>query len=231
MSDQLVVQESSALMALISKAATDPNMDVAKLKELLEVKERWELGEARKAFHEAFAAFKKEATSIVRNKLISDGPLKGKRYADLFAVVDSVVPLMSKFGLSHSWTTLKQEKEWIEVACVLTHVRGHSETRSFGGPPDTGGAKNAMQARASTLSYLQRYTLMMVTGLASSDQDDDGRGGEDEPRPDPWTDETRKSAKEAAEKGAYAAWWKTMPKAFREAAVDTSTHADFKAME
>ena len=35
MSNEVVVQEqSSALMALISKAATDPSMDVAKLKEL-----------------------------------------------------------------------------------------------------------------------------------------------------------------------------------------------------
>ncbi len=29
----------------------------------------------------------------------------------------------------------------------------------MGGPPDAGGAKNALQARASTKSYLERYTL------------------------------------------------------------------------
>ena len=47
----------------------------------------------------------------------------------------------------------------------------------MGGPPDTGGAKNAIQARASTKSYLERYTLKAITGLSEQDDDDDGGGG------------------------------------------------------
>ena len=36
------------------------------------------------------------------------------------------------------------------------------------------GSKNAIQAIGSTVSYLCRYTLLCVTGLATSDPDDDG---------------------------------------------------------
>src|SRR5207245_959863 len=38
-------------------------------------------------------------------------------------------------------------------------------------------SKNAVQAVGSTVSYLQRYTLLAGTGMAAADQDDDGRGG------------------------------------------------------
>jgi hypothetical protein len=47
----------------------------------------------------------------------------------------------------------------------------------MGGPPDAGGAKNAIQARASTISYLERYTLKAICGVAEGGEDDDGNGG------------------------------------------------------
>ena len=39
---------------------------------------------------------------------------------------------------------------------------------------DTSGSKNSIQAIGSTVSYLERYTLYAILGLASADQDDDG---------------------------------------------------------
>jgi len=44
----------------------------------------------------------------------------------------------------------------------------------MGGPPDSGGAKNAIQARASAVSYLQRYTLKAICGVAEQGEDTDG---------------------------------------------------------
>lgn len=179
MSGELVTAPTSdagALMQIISRAATDATFDVDKLQKLLEMKERWDATQAKKAYDTAFAAFKSEAVRIIKNKDITDGPLKGKRYADLFAVVDSLVPKLSEYGLSHSWSIVKDEEKWMEVACILTHTEGHSETRKMGGPPDAGGAKNAIQARASTLSYLERYSFLAVTGMSTADQDDDGSG-------------------------------------------------------
>jgi hypothetical protein len=58
----------------------------------------------------------------------------------------------------------------MEVTCILRHELGHSETASMGGKPDVGGAKSPIQARASTKSYLERYTFMAVTGQAASGQ-------------------------------------------------------------
>lgn len=169
--------DSGALMKLIERVATDPQFDVAKLKELLEVRERWEASEARKSFNEAFTAFKAEAIEIIKNRQVTDGPLKNKRYAELFSVVNAVTPALSKHGLSASWRLSKDEPSWIEVTCTIRHVLGHAEAVSMAGPPDAGGAKNAIQARASTVTYLERYTLKAICGLAEQGEDSDGNSG------------------------------------------------------
>lgn len=157
------------------RIAVEGGADLDRLERLMALQEQWEKREAEKAYSAAFAAFKAEAVSIVKNKTVTDGPLKGKSYAELFAVVEAVTPLLSKHGLSSSWRLTRDDKDWIEVTCTLRHVLGHSDSVSMGGPPDTGGAKNAIQARASSVSYLERYTLKAICGLSERDDDDDGR--------------------------------------------------------
>ena len=168
--------QDNALMALISRAAMDATFDVAKLQALMEMKERWDATEARKKFNEAFAAFKSEAVRIVKSREVDAGPLKGKKYAELYAVVNAVTPALSKYGLSASWRITRDEKDWIEVTCTIRHQDGHSESVAMGGPPDVGGAKSPIQARASTVSYLERYTLKAITGLSEEGDDTDGAG-------------------------------------------------------
>jgi hypothetical protein len=47
-------------------------------------------------------------------------------------------------------------------------------------PPDASGGKNTIQQIASTVTYLQRYTLLAITGVATKGQDDDARGAQPE---------------------------------------------------
>ena len=172
-----VSTDSSSLMKIIDRAALDPNFDVDKLKSLLDVKERWDANEAKKAFNAAFAAFKAEAVKIVKRTEVKDGPLKGKFHANLFDVVDAVTPHLSAHALTISWKLTKDEKDWMEVTCTLRHAGGHSESVSMGGAPDTGPGRNAIQARGSAKSYLERYTATSILGLAAQDADNDGNGG------------------------------------------------------
>lgn len=151
--------------------------DLETIEKLMTLQERWEANEARKAFNEAFAAFKAEAVTVVRNRLVTDGPLKNKRYAELVAFVDAATPALSKHGLSASWNITRDEKDWIEVTCTIEHVLGGKKQVALGGPPDAGGAKNPLQARISTVTYLERATFKAACGLAEQGDDDDGRGG------------------------------------------------------
>ena len=173
---------SSAVMSLIERAVLDPAFDVAKMEALLKVKERLDAEEARKAFNAAFADFKSEAVQIIKNTEVKDGPLKGKKHANLFDVVNAVTPHLSKHGLTISWKLSKDEPAWLEITCTLRHVGGHSESVAMGGAPDAGPGRNAIQARGSAKSYLERYTATAILGLAARDADDDGKkAGKPEP--------------------------------------------------
>jgi len=162
--------------AAIMLAALQQGTSLEQVEKMMDLQERWERNEAEKAFNASFAAFKAEAVSIVKGKTVTDGPLKGRSYAELHDIVRAVTPALSKHGLGASWRITKDEKDWIEVTCTIKHIGGHSESVSLGGPPDSGGAKNAIQGRASTVTYLERYTLKAVTGLAEMDDDKDGAG-------------------------------------------------------
>lgn len=178
---ELVVHElparddSRSLMSIIDRAATDPAFDVAKLAQLLEVKEKWEASEARKAYVTALAAFKREPPRIVKDRQVSFGAGKAAyKHATLDNASELIGAALSAHGLSHRWNVEQQEGGLIRVTCILTHVQGHSEQVSMSAQPDTSGSKNSIQAIGSTTSYLQRYTLFAATGLAPKDADTDG---------------------------------------------------------
>lgn len=155
-------------------AAMSQGASLEQVEKMMDLQDRWERKESEKAYNAAFAAFKAEAVRIIKGRKVTDGPLRGKEYAELHDVVDAVTPALSRHGLSTAWKLTRDEKDWLEVTCTLKHVGGHSESVSMGGPPDAGGAKNALQARASTKSYLERYTLKAICGVAEGGDDSDG---------------------------------------------------------
>lgn len=176
----LAVQSQPKSPDYLLQLAVEQGADIDKLERLLALKERFDAATAKSAYNDAFAAFKAAAIQIIRTKTIKDGPLKGKKHAELGIIVNAVTPELSTHHLSASWRITKDERDWIEVTVTLAHVGGHSETVSMGGPPDTGPGRNALQARISTKTYLERVTLLAVLGLAARDADDDGAGGAQE---------------------------------------------------
>lgn len=155
-------------------AALQQGANLEQIEKMMDLQERWAKGEAKKAYDAAFAAFKAEGVTILKGRKVTDGPLRGKSYAELHDVVNAVTAALSKHGLSSSWKLTRDEKDWLEVTCYLRHTGGHEESVSMGGPPDVGGAKNAIQARASAKTYLERYTLKAILGLSEQDDDKDG---------------------------------------------------------
>lgn len=153
---------------------------VSEMRELLAMKKEWDAEQARKAFVAAMAAFKAEPIDIRKTKAVgystSDGGFVGYKHATLADVADGVVAALGKHGLSHRWD-VKQEAGQITVACIVAHRDGHSESVEMFAAPDNSGKKNAIQQVASTVAYLQRYTLMSATGVAAKDMDDDGITG------------------------------------------------------
>jgi len=157
------------------QVAVERGDDLEKLRQLMDLQDRWEAAQARKAYVAAIAAFKAEPMRILKSKQVNIPGGAKFAHATLADVCDGVVAALSKHGLSHKWE-LQQDRDRITVTCILTHEAGHSERTMLSGLPDDSGKKNGIQQIASTVTYLQRYTLMAAVGLAAKDMDDDGRG-------------------------------------------------------
>jgi len=96
-------------------------------------------------------------------------------YASESALLNTINPELSKHGLSANFTFPEStDAKTLKVGCTITHEQGHSESVVLPGPIDTSGAKNPLQQVKSTVTYLRKATFEAITGVASSDGDDDG---------------------------------------------------------
>lgn len=164
--NSLSTQTENPYLDLMSKVVEKG--DMSQLEKLMQMQMQWEANEAKKAYVRALTSFKANAPTITK-----DTQGHNCKYATLAQVAGKVAATLSDYGLSHSWST-SQEGNAITVACVITHELGHSESISLTAAPDDSGKKNSIQAIGSTVSYLERYTLLAATGLAAQEQDNDG---------------------------------------------------------
>jgi hypothetical protein len=157
--------------------AIDRGAEIDVLAKLMDLQERWEANQARKAYIEAKAAFKANAPKVYKDK--QNAQYKSS-YASIGNMVQTVSESLSKHGMDTSWDF--DQTNGIKVSCTLRHVLGHSETVSLLGQADTSGAKNPLQQIKSTLTYLKIATFEGVTGIVtqegSADDDGNSAGGD-----------------------------------------------------
>ena len=215
-------------MDLLNLAVTK-NADLAQLEKLMDLQDRYEKTEARKAFVSALNGFKANPPAIFKNKAVSYGVGKtGYKHATLDNVSGAIGEALAAVGISHRWETEQLEGGLIRVTCVLTHVLGHSERVPLQASPDTSGSKNAIQAVGSTVTYLQRYTLLSATGMAVQDQDDDGRQGKGNAMPETVKAGWLAAIDACADLAATEPLWAEVAKA-TTAAGDVSAHEALRA--
>jgi hypothetical protein len=169
-------QPPASLMTVIGNLAANPNVDVDKIQKLLEIQERWEMNRAKAEFREAMAVFKQSPPTIRKDRHVEykrkDGGIVAYDHATLGNVTEQICAGLGKVGITHGFRT-SQQGPMITVTCILSKGVYSEETTLCGGADDS-GSKNAVQAIGSTVTYLQRYTLLAATGLATEDQDTDG---------------------------------------------------------
>lgn len=161
------MQKTVTPMALI-EVAMQQDANVEKLEKLWELQQSYEAHEAKKAFVAAMARFREVCPTIIKTKKAHNS-----MYAGLAETVMQIKSAESSCGLSHSWRT-DSKNGTVEVTCIVTHELGHSESTTLFAEPDKSGSKNGIQAIGSSVTYLQRYTLFSLLGLASSEDDLDG---------------------------------------------------------
>ena len=174
--EQPLATEVSQPMKLIELAISQ-NFDLDKFERLFELQERWEKNQSKKAFDQAFSNFQAELPVVPKTKTAKfetrNGGTMEYSYASIDDVVKALTPVLPKHGLSYRFEQVMSNNV-IKIICILTHADGHSVSCSMQGFPDQSGNKNPLQQIASTVSYLKKYTLSNVTGLACVDDDNDG---------------------------------------------------------
>jgi len=175
-SNEIVIAGESPLA--IMQLAMNKNLDLDKVEKMLAIQAKWEAMEAKKAYTKAMAAFKSDPPKISKDKHVRYQTQKGVteyNHATLGNVTEEINRVLAQHGLSAGWTQAQADGK-ITVTCTITHELGHSESTSLTAEPDNSGNKNSIQAIGSTVTYLERYTLLAIAGLATHDQDDDGAG-------------------------------------------------------
>ena len=188
--DKAVVNELGQLL----NKALENGSNIETLERVMTLYEKGQALQARQQFNHAFAAFQKELPPVKKTKSASfptrNGGTMSYTYASLDDVVKAAQPVLHKFGLSYwfeqSEREIQREVEvspgqtetrtatLVKITCHLCHVSGHSISNSIASPIDTSGNKNVIQQIASTSTYLKRYSLSGVLGLACTDEDMDG---------------------------------------------------------
>tara|TARA_R100000687_G_C6452865_1_gene166170 strand:+ start:1122 stop:1817 length:696 start_codon:yes stop_codon:yes gene_type:complete len=185
--------------------AVEQGADIDKLEKLMALQERWEAGQAKKSYTRALSAFRAECPAIDKTR---NG--HNTKYAGLAETIEQIKPLLAEHGLSHSWKTSQLDDGRVKVSCSVTHVDGHSESTELAAAPDGSGSKNGIQAIGSAVSYLERYTLYAILGLASKEMDNDGAGA------DAGLSDTLAALSEAKDMDAlqscFKAAWNSFPK-------------------
>lgn len=171
---------------------------VDQLEKLMQLQKDWEDRQARKDFFYALSQFQMDCPSLQKVKNVDyttkEGGKVNYKYIPLAIVQETIREPLHKNGLSFRWE-IEDKADSLNVTCVLTHLNGHSERTSMSAKADDSGKKNAIQARGSTITYLQRYTLIGALGISSADVDNDG--GKQKADPDPeWIGEGKKATDE-----------------------------------
>lgn len=169
------------------RLVTERGASVEQIGAFMDLMERQRKAEAQQAFVLAMAAFKKNPPTIEKTNTADFTTTKGRTtytYADLATVCTAVIASLAEHGISHDWSVEQPgqghpDVGMICVTCTLTHEQGHSKSTTLKAPADGSGSKNAIQAIGSTVSYLERYSLLAACGIAVKEMgDDDGAGSQ-----------------------------------------------------
>lgn len=161
--------DSATLLSIISRAASDPAMDVQRLEKLLEMYERITARSAEQAYHAAMSSAQAEMRAIATD---ANNPQTKSRYASFVALDRALRPIYTNHGFSLSFDTADgAPADHVRLVCKVSHRDGHAERPRIDMPADGKGAKGGdvmtkTHATGAAMTYGQRYLLKMIFNIA-----------------------------------------------------------------
>ncbi len=161
--------------ALIGQALSEGH-DIATIERFIGLNREEEDRQAKRAFNAAMSELQSRMPTVNKTGRATFNGKNGGGvsydYDKLVDIISSIKPLLFELGLSIRFETAQKDNGLIAVRCTISHTLGHSESSSLQSLPDNTGSKNSIQAIASTMEYLKRYTLKAILCIASASEDD-----------------------------------------------------------
>lgn len=171
----LPVADNSMGIAPMVQMVASGQISIDQLDQMMGLQDRYEATEARKLYNKAMALFRSEVPAALK-----DSQGQNNTYASFGSVMSAINSPLGNNGFNVDFKHDQDIKEGtITVRCTITHEAGHSETTSLGTKVEKLGGANGIQSIGGIVSYLKRYTVSSLTGLAT--EDDDGRSAEPPP--------------------------------------------------
>lgn len=142
------------------------------MQQLMDIQERHDAMVAERIFNDARARLLDDLPAVVaKNREVQYNGRKQYSYADLPQIMRAVMPALRKHGFNVSWTNAREERDEV-VTCHLSHRCGHSATNTRRGTVESRKGQSAVQASQSTVTYLQRHSLLAILGIVTDDAPD-----------------------------------------------------------
>lgn len=161
-------QNPNSLIAL----AIEQGTPVETMEKLMDLQDRWEAKQAKKAFDDDMASFQSECPIIKKTKGV---PTKSGKDAYKYAPIDSIVSqvrgTLQKYGFSYAIQTETLEGK-VKATCIAKHRLGHSESSSMEVPLGTKTEiMSQSQVVAAAITFAKRYAFLNAFGIMTGDDD------------------------------------------------------------
>lgn len=169
--------EGERYSAIVSRAMSDPSVDMDKLERLCALMEKATERDKEAEFN---AALRQAQSHMGRISADATNPQTHSKYAT-YAKLDSVLrPIYTSEGFSLSFNTEPSPlPDHVRVIAYVSHSAGHTRKYTVDMPNDGKGAKGGdvmtkTHAQGAAHSYGMRYLLKMIFNVAVGEEDKDG---------------------------------------------------------
>jgi hypothetical protein len=172
---ELTVQKESPFEGVIRSLAENPQVDVDKLKQIMEMQEHILDRNAEQAFNAAMVRAQDEMPTVPKDR-------KNTQTSSMYSAYETILkyckPIYTKYGFSIMFYEgdAKHDGE-IRIMADVMHEQGHTKTRYVDVPIDSSGIKGTVNktnthAKGSSVSYGRSYLMRMIFNIPTGDDDD-----------------------------------------------------------
>lgn len=173
---EITVQGTQTFMSTIERLATNPDVDVNKIKQIVDMQEHILDREAQQAFNAAMVRAQRDMPIVPKDR---KNEQTRSRYSSYEMILKYTKPIYTQAGFSISMyegETVKENN--IRVCADVMHENGHTKQYWTDVPIDDKGIKGSVNktqthAKGSSLSYGKSYLMKMIFNIPTG-HDDDG---------------------------------------------------------